>query len=310
MVTNQTSGSEIRGVICALLTPLRDDGSLDADGIRSLLDFVTAGGVRAVMPGGTTGEGPLLTLEERKELLEIVAKHAPENIAVMAHVGCMDTASTLDLARHATDLGVTSVSAIAPYYYTFDPSSVEKHFAALAEAVPDTDVYTYTFPGNAKNEVLPALMRRLTKAYPNIKGVKISNSDLLNLRAHITAGSDTYRAYCGSDAIMLAALLEGAAGQVSGNANIAPNLMRALYNAFEVKDYLKASQYQKAIDSLRASTADGLHPAFYKSMLQKLGVIKSATVRSPLRQPQAKERDALTAALAQLKTLGLDPASA
>jgi len=222
----------------------------------------------------------------------------------------MDTAGTLELARHAADLGVTSLSAIAPYYYTFDESSVESHFAALAETVPYANIYTYTFPGNAKNEVLPALMRRLTKAYSNIRGIKISNSDLLNLRAHLTVGANDYLAYCGSDAIMLAALLEGAAGQVSGNSNLAPHLVRALYDAYEVKDYVQAAQHQQSIDYLRASTADGLHPAFFKSALQKLGVIKSSTVRSPLRQPRQDESTELTRALEHLKTFNLPVATA
>ena len=224
-------------------------------------------------------------------------------LPVMAHVGCIDTRGTLELARHAHNQGIKAISAIAPYFYTFDEASVESHFAALAEAVPDADVYTYTFPGNAKNEVPPALMHRLTDSYSNIKGIKISNSDLLNLRAHIRGGAESYLAYCGSDAIMLAALIEGAAGQVSGNANVAPSIMRALYDAYTKNDYDKASEHQQAVDDLRANTADGLHPAFYKSMLQKLGVIKSATVRQPLRQPLKAESKGLTRALEQLKAL-------
>ena len=293
----------LRGVICALLTPLEADGSLDKTSLRRLLDFVTEGGVQVVMPGGTTGEGPLLSLDERKELLGVVAEHLGDHVPLIAHVGCMDTAGTLALARHARDLGVGAVSAIAPYYYSFDKASLEQHFSALAEAVPSVDIYTYTFPGNAKNEIPPALMRRLCERSENIKGIKISNSDLLNLRSHVTAGAGRYLSYCGSDAIMFAALCEGAAGQVSGNANLAPKLTRALYDAYRANDYPQAAAYQRDIDNLRGATSDGLHPAFYKQILRNLGVIKSATVRQPLRQPSHEETKRLEGALEHLKAL-------
>ena len=295
--------AQISGVICALVTPFSPDGSLDKDSTRRLLDFVVEGGVHAVMPAGTTGEGPLMSLDDRRALLELVAEHLAGRTPIIAHVGCMDTAQTLELAHHARDLGVRAVTAIAPYYYTFDETSVMSHFAALAEAVPDTDVYAYTFPGNAKNEVPPAMMRQLADTHPNIRGIKISNADLLTLRAHLSISRGDYAVYCGADGVMLAALVEGSDGQVSGNANLAPGLLSGLYDTYKANELKGANRQQAKVDQLRAATADGLHPAFYKEVLVQQGVIKSATVRQPMRQPTQEERAQLMRAREFLESL-------
>jgi 4-hydroxy-tetrahydrodipicolinate synthase len=290
----------LHGVICAMVTPMNSAGEIDADSTRRLVDHLISGGVHGLMIAGTTGEGMLLTPDERQHLAETVISHVAGRIPVIVHAGANDTPTTLRLARHAAALGADAIAAIMPYFFTFDDDALFDHFTALCEAVPQTAVYPYAFPGNAKNDLSPALLARLIERCPNIAGVKASNSDLSRLQSYIGVGRADFRAFCGSDSLMLAALVIGAAGQVSGNSNAFPAVFRDLYDSYQQADLNAARAHQAQINRIRPVMRDGVYPACYKEVLVQQGIIASAAVRRPMRDLPGAERDRLLADLAAL----------
>lgn len=110
--------SGVHGVICAMVTPFDAKGCVDFGATRQLVDFLLSHGVDALVPGGTTGEGMLLNLEERKALCEVVVEHVAGRAPVIVHTGCITTVDTIHLTSHAKSVGATAAAIITPYFYT------------------------------------------------------------------------------------------------------------------------------------------------------------------------------------------------
>jgi 4-hydroxy-tetrahydrodipicolinate synthase len=280
--------TDVRGVICPMVTPFDAHNHIDHGCTHQLVDFLLARGVHGLMVGGTTGEGMLLSLEERKALCEMVVGHVAGRVPVIAHTGCIGTADTVDLTRHAASVGVTAVAMIVPYFFTFDDESLFTHYVTIANAVPDFPLFIYAFPGNAKNDVSPVLLKRLRDAAPNIAGIKSSNPDLMRFQEYVEAGGDGFLPVNGVDGLMLPALALGAVGQVSGNANVFPEVFCGLYDAFMAGDVERARSHQRAVNRIRRMLKDGLHPAYFKAALALRGV-PASRVRPPMRELTERE---------------------
>ncbi len=292
---------DIRGVICPIVTPFDDQGRIDLASVRRLVDFLLSHRIAGLMVGGTTGEGMLLSLEERKALCEAVVEHVAGRVPVIAHTGCISTAETIELTRHAQSVGATAASMIVPYFFSLDDDALFHHFTAVASAVPDYPLFLYTFPGNAKNDISAPLFTRLLQAAPNIVGIKSSNPSLIRLQEYIEAGGDRVAVLCGVDGLMLPALTLGAKGQVSGNANVFPEVFCDLYEAFNAGDLAKARSLQRLINQIRAVFRDGITPAYFKAGLELRG-ISVGHVRPPMPELKPEERQAVEE---HLRTLGL-----
>jgi len=150
MIRNSFS---LHGVIVPLVTPFDEQNRVDHVALRQVVDFVIGKGVHAVMVAGSTGEGPLLTFDERKRVLETVVDQTEGKVPVIAHTGCIDTGSTVALSQHAAEVGANVISAIVPYFFTFSDEQLYHHFLTVAESVPETPMLLYAFPGNAKNDI-------------------------------------------------------------------------------------------------------------------------------------------------------------
>ncbi len=292
---------EIRGVICPIVTPFDERDRVDLVSTRRLIDFLLAHRIAGLMVGGTTGEGMLLTLGERKALCEAVVEHVAGRVPVIAHTGCIRTAETIELTRHARDVGATAASMIVPYFFSLDDEALFRHFTAIAEAVPDFPLFLYTFPGNAKNDISASLFERLLRAAPNIVGIKSSNPSLIRLQEYIEVGGDRVAVFCGVDGLMLPALTLGARGQISGNANVFPEVFCDLYEAFLSGDQLRALSLQRLVNRIRAVFRDGVTPAYFKAGLRLRG-ISVGRVRAPMRELKPEESQAVEEGL---RALGL-----
>jgi dihydrodipicolinate synthase/N-acetylneuraminate lyase len=298
--------STIHGVVCPIVTPFDASGRVDLAATREVLDFVISRGVHAVFPAGTTGEGLSLTLEEREALCTAAVEHVAGRIPVIMHTGCITTADTIELTRHARSVGATAVAIIPPFFYTFDDESLASHMLSVALAVPDLPIFLYAFPENAKNDISPALLKRLLEGAPNIVGIKVSSGNLLRMQEYIRIGGNGFAVLCGMDGLMLAALSVGACGQVSSHANAFAEPYLALYDAFMVGNWALARQQQQLIDQVRLVLQDGLHPAYFKAALSLRGV-PGGRVRPPMREIGPEELQAMTQGL---RELGLLPSQA
>src|SRR5919202_608975 len=147
-------------VVVALLTPYDDAGAPDPGALRAHVDLLVEAGVDALMPCGTTGEGPLLSDDEVAAVVRHTVAAADGRVPVLAHVGRPGTAPTLALARRALADGAAAVSAVVPYYYAAGDDAIRAHYGALLDGV-DAPVYAYTIPSHTHRELEPALLERL-----------------------------------------------------------------------------------------------------------------------------------------------------
>jgi 4-hydroxy-tetrahydrodipicolinate synthase len=271
----------LRGVIVPLVTPFDEQNQVDHAALCRVVDFVIAKGVHAVMVAGSTGEGPLLSFDERKSVLETVVEEVKGRVPTIAHTGCIDTGSTVALSRHAKEVGADVISAIVPYFFTFGDEQLYRHFLTVAEAVPEMPMLLYAFPGNAKNDISPNLLARLLQAAPNIVGIKSSNDDMVRFQEYVQVGGDGFTACFGVDELMLGGLVFGSKAQISGNSNSFPEPFVQLYEAFLAGDLPRAQQLQQVVNRVIGLHQGGRTTAFFKATLGLRG-IAAGRVRPPM----------------------------
>jgi 4-hydroxy-tetrahydrodipicolinate synthase len=290
----------LRGVIVPLVTPFDERNQVDHAALRQVVDFVISKGVHALMVAGSTGEGPLLSLDERRAVLETVVAQANGKVPVIAHTGCIDTGSTVELSRHAQAAGADVISAIVPYFFTFGDEQLYRHFLTVAESVPEMPVLLYAFPGNAKNDISPALLSRLLQAAPNIVGIKSSNDDLNRFQEYVQVGGEHFTACFGVDELMLGGLVFGAKAQISGNSNSFPEPFVQLYEAFVAGDLARAQQLQTVVNLVINLHQGGRTTAFFKATLGLRGV-PAGRVRPPMCELTRAELEEVKRAVNDLK---------
>lgn len=271
----------IKGVIVPLLTPFDRQGALDHTALARLVEFLIARGVRGLFPGGTTGEGPLLSLDERRALAETVVRAAGGRAPVIIHTGAITTQDAVALTRHAQDCGADAAALITPYYFRYSEEALFRHFAAVCEAAPDFPIYLYNNPAVTGNAIDAGLVRRLAETYPNVTGMKDSSGKLENLLRCMGLRGGAFNTASGNDGDILAALALGIDACVSGNANFAPELIVDLYHAAASGDLARARALQTQVNSVRCLLEDGRDLSLFKAILQARG-LPVGTVRAPL----------------------------
>lgn len=271
-----------RGVFPALLTPFTDDGErIDAIALRAHVAWLIGHGVHGLMPAGSTGEGPLLTLAERQQLLEIVMDAAAGRVPVLAHVGAITTRETIALVRHAQACSAQAASVVTPYYFRVPDEALIAHACRVAEAAPDLPIFLYNIPQNTGNVLSPAVAEAIAARCPNVVGVKDSSGDLDTLSRFTAVAGGRFQVLCGSDRLLCDALQAGAQGSVSGNANLFPEIVVGLFEAFARGDLGGARAHQEQLDRARAALGDGCSLSLYKRVLERRG-LRGGPVRAPL----------------------------
>jgi len=282
-------GSRIHGVIAAVITPFHKDSSqVDAGVFRDYLEFLTSKNVNGFFVAGTTGEGLLLSVEERAELFAAAAKTVGNRAAVIAHVGDVNTDNAVHLAKKARDVGIEAVSVVLPYFFPLDNPAVYAYFEKIAASVPELAVYAYNIPGNTVNNLSAGLYQRMAEQIPNFAGVKTSSPDLMQLKDYIYAGGEKCAVLVGCDGLDFPGLVCGAKGLVSGNSSAFPEPFVRLYAAVSRGDLDEGRRMQKCIDELRAVTRDGRYLAVFKEALALRG-LPVGGVRGALRSLTAAE---------------------
>jgi 4-hydroxy-tetrahydrodipicolinate synthase len=252
-------------VVAALLSPFATDGRIDGGALSAHVELLAESGVDAIMPCGTTGEGPLL---DEPELLDIVGRTiaaAGGRVRVVAHVGRPATAASAELiGRVVHEHGVTAVSAVVPYYYALDDDQVLRHFHALLHAVDGRDLYAYTIPARTGNELAPAVVRRL--GAEGLRGVKDSTKSWQRHCEYLKCGVDVL---IGTDSMVVDSFRAGSAGCVSALANVRPDLLCRARSGEDVEDELSHLREQLPFGKLKAAVAERLpgYPTAYRAPL-------------------------------------------
>ena len=290
---------DLDGVVPPTVTAFDESGAVDHDATAAHAQFVVDGGARAVFPLGTNGEFPLLTGDERRAVVETVVDAV--DVPVIAGVGTESTRETVANAEHAAATGADGVVVVTPYYYPLDGDAAVGHYRSVAEAV-DVPVYVYHIPSKTGNELsLPTLDR--IAALDGVAGVKDSSKDVPWL-AQAIDGHPELTFLAGSDSLLFTGLSVGCSGMVSAVANVFPELVVDLYDAYDAGDEAEARRLQSRVFAVRSALKRGPYMAGVKTALSLRDLpFDAGGLRAPLRTMDDDERAALRSELRELGML-------
>jgi dihydrodipicolinate synthase/N-acetylneuraminate lyase len=280
----------LHGALAAAVTPLADGGdALDLDAIGPYVDVLAGGGLDGILAMGTTGEGVMLSVEERRRVAEAFVSAAAGRFAVAVHCGAQTTRETVELAAHAAGLGADAVAVICPPYFPFDADGLAGHLRAAAEACAPAPFYVYEFAARTGYAVPLEVIARLEGAVDNLAGLKVSDAPFEALEPYLLDGLDVL---VGNEPLVPAGLEKGAVGAISGIASALPEPIVEL-----VRGTPGAAERVEAIKALALSLPS---PGVFKAILGMRGVPVGPDVRAPLRRPSEAELDRLAAGLREL----------
>jgi len=272
----------LSGAIAAAVTPLRDGGRTpDEDAIDPLVRFLAEGGVDGAFVCGTTGEGVLLTVDERRRVAERFVRARPDGFAIAVHAGAQSTADTVALSTHAKEIGADAVAVIAPPYFPLDDDALLEHLRSAAEACGALPFYVYEFALRSGYPVPVEVIDRLRETSPNLAGLKVSDTPWSAIDPYRIDGLDLF---VGSEPLVLEALEHGADGSVSGLATAFPEIVATLVHERDAGAGAKVVSLRKALGSIP------FHAALKETLVAR-GVPIRTDVRAPLRGLTAPERD-------------------
>lgn len=288
-------------MIVPLVTPFKTGGEeMDEGAMECLCDWLISKRVHGLMPCGTTGEGPLLSTDERKRLLEVVLAAAHDRTPVIAHVGAATTRETIDLARHAQSCRVPAVSVVTPYYFPVSQQAMVEHFCRVAESVPDLPVFLYNIPSRTINTFTSAGAQAVIARCPNVVGVKDSSGSLESLSSFVGLKGGQFQVTCGSDGLIYNALQAGAVASISGNGNAYPEVIVSLFEAYWAGDLKQAAHQQQLLDQVRNILRNGTDLSLLKRAVDYRGA-RGGAVRPPLMEFNPAEFELIAAQLQKLE---------
>jgi dihydrodipicolinate synthase/N-acetylneuraminate lyase len=269
----------LKGALAAALTPLRDGGkAVDEDAFAPYCEFLRD--LDGVLALGTTGEGILLSVEERKRVVELFVGGG---LRVIAHCGAQTTAATVELAEHAGGAGVDGVAVIGPPYFPLDEDALLAHFLAAARACEPLPFYVYEFARASGYAVPLDVLARLREQAPNLAGLKVSDSPWEAFSPYLLEGLDVF---VGPEALISQGMRANAVGAVSALASAFPERVAA---AVRDPDGAEA----KGMADLRSAIERFPRHAALKHIVARKGVPIGEDVRAPLRPLRDDEREEL-----------------
>ncbi|MEF8812233.1 MAG: dihydrodipicolinate synthase family protein [Halovenus sp.] len=289
----------IAGVVPPTVTAFDDSGDVDSDATAAHAQFVAAGGATAVFPLGTNGEGPLLTTPERRRVVETVTDAV--SVPVLAGVGAPSTRETVAQAEHADAAGADGVVVVTPYYYPLDGDGTVAHYRAVARAV-DIPVYVYHIPSKTGNTLSLETLARLA-AIDGVAGVKDSSKDVPWLAQALDAHAEL-SFLVGSDSLLFTGLELGCSGLVSAVANVFPELVVELYDAYAAGDEAETRRLQSTVFAVRSALKQGPYMAGVKATLSLRDLpFDVGDLRPPLRSMSDSQRATLGTELREIGVL-------
>ena len=264
----------IKGIIPPVITPMNpEDESVNIPELRNQIERQIAGGVHGIFPFGTNGEGYILTLKEKEEVLEATIDQVKGRIPVYAGTGCISTRDTVYMSKRAEEMGADVLSIITPSFALASQKELYDHYVEVAKHV-NSPIVLYNSPARTGNKLLPETVGKLARDVDVIMGAKDSSGDIENLKAYIRETRDIgkdFSVLAGNDGNILTCLKEGGAGGVAGRANLYPKTVASIYNYFVAGDLEKAQEAQDAIATLSRVFKFGNPNTIIKKAVNLLG---------------------------------------
>jgi 4-hydroxy-tetrahydrodipicolinate synthase len=269
----------IVGSIVALVTPMHEDGSVDYDALRRLIDWHVAEGTDCIGVVGTTGESPTVSMDENREIIRVAVEHARKRVPIMAGTGANNTQEAIELSRYAREVGADCTLSVVPYYNKPSQEGIYQHFRAIAEAV-DIPMFLYNVPGRTVADMQPETTLRLAQV-PGIVGIKEASGDIERACWLIKHAPKGFAIYSGDDSTAIALMLLGGHGNVSVTANVAPRAMHELCRAALAGQVREATAIHLKLLSLHKNLFVEPSPAPAKWAMARMGLC-GATLRLPI----------------------------
>lgn len=263
---------DIRGCGTALVTPFAQDGSLDVEALRRLVQFQLKEGIDFLVPCGTTGETPTLEHEEYIGVIRVVTEEVAGRVPVIPGVGGNGTKKVIALAREVQSLGVQGILSVAPYYNKPTQEGLYQHFAAIAEAT-DLPVIVYNVPSRTSSNIEPATVARLAKI-ANIVGIKEACGSITQQMELLTLIEPGFRVLSGDDAFTFPLMALGGVGVISVIANEVPRSMTNLAHLLLEGKYEEARKLHFQLMPLILVNFIETNPIPVKAALAMMGMIE------------------------------------
>jgi 4-hydroxy-tetrahydrodipicolinate synthase len=290
----------IVGSIVALITPMHEDGSVDFEALRALIDWHIAEGTDCIGVVGTTGESPTVSVGEHQEVIRVAVEHAKGRVPIMAGTGANSTAEAIELAKFAKAVGADCTLQVVPYYNKPTQEGIYRHFRAIAEAV-DIPMVLYNVPGRTVADMQPETTLRLAQV-PGIVGIKEATGNIDRAAWLIRQKPDGFAIYSGDDPTAIALMLLGGQGNVSVTANVAPRAMHELCMAAIAGDARRAAEIHMKLLPLHKQLFVEPNPIPVKWALARMGRC-GGTLRLPLTPLTDAAQPALEQALREAGAL-------
>ncbi len=284
----------IFGSIVALITPLFEDGSVDYDTLRKLIDWHIAEGTNCIGVVGTTGESPTVSVEEHCEIIRIAVEQAAGRVPIMAGAGANSTREAIELSQFAKKVGADCTLQVVPYYNKPTQEGIYQHFKAIVEAV-DIPVVLYNVPGRTVADMLPETALRLAQL-PGVIGIKEATGNLDRAAWLIKQAPKGFSIFSGDDPTAVHLMTMGGHGNISVTANVAPRDMAELCKAAMAQDAKRAIELHMKLLPLHKQLFVEPNPIPVKWALAHMGKAGGA-LRLPLTPLSPASQELVKAAL-------------
>ncbi|WP_349410158.1 2,4-dihydroxyhept-2-ene-1,7-dioic acid aldolase [Pseudalkalibacillus sp. SCS-8] len=273
----------MRGSIAPIITPFKEDDSLDLETLKELINWHIESGTHGISVTGTTGEPSSLTLEERIEVMETAAKTVNGRVPFVPGTGSTNHQETLYLTKKAKEIGADAAMVIVPYYNKPSQHALYKHFKTIADTV-DIPIIIYNIPGRTAVNMDVKTIARLNEDCENIIGIKESNKDFEHVnRVLLNCGRD-FLLYSGIELLCYPMLAIGGAGYISATANVMPGRVADVYNYWANGDVQKAQELHYDLMPLNDVLFKDTNPAPLKAALGMMNRI-NPQLRLPMDLP-------------------------
>jgi len=286
----------LTGSFVAIATPMHEDGSLDLERFRQLIDFHIAEGTTGIVVVGTTGESPTVDYDEHCQLIRTAIEHNRGRVPIIAGTGANSTREAVELQRFAHGAGADMSLSVVPYYNKPGQEGLYRHFAAIAGAAPLPTVL-YNVPGRTVADLQNDTVVRLASV-PNIVGIKDATGNLERGADLLKRLPRDFAVYSGDDGTGLALMFMGGHGVISVTANVAPRLMRAMCDAAFAGDDVRARSINDRLQGLHRYLFVEANPIPVKWVLAQMGLLGDA-IRLPLTALSSQHFEVLRGAMEQ-----------
>ena len=268
-----------QGSLVAIVTPMREDGGLDFDAFRKLIDWHIKEGTDGIVVVGTTGESPTVDFDEHHLLIKTAVEHTAGRIPVIAGTGANATREAIELAAYAKQVGADMSLSVVPYYNKPTQEGLYRHFKAIAEAV-DIPQIVYNVPGRTVADLQNDTTLRLAQV-PNIVGIKDATANLERGSDLLRRKPEDFLVFSGDDATGLALMLLGGHGVISVTANAAPRQMHEMCASALAGNIARAREINNRLLGLHRHLFCEANPIPVKWAVQQMGLIEGG-IRLPL----------------------------